>query len=196
MLPLLPSVRRDDAPVSPVAEPSADCAYCGLPIGLHGENGRSCAVCVLVCHLERPRIDEEAQLIWLPEMSQAALVCLVREMHGRLHAAGEGFDGTAAPALLSPERRALHYARAALLDRAAIAVEHLGTKRPSELASVLARLPRPAYDRRHRLLGGLRVLPTGRIFLDSEDVYPAAVESWQRPQPISATGHSPARGAA
>ena len=53
---------------------------------------RSCALCLLVRHLERPRIDDEADLVWLPEMSQPALNITMREIHLRLRALGESLD--------------------------------------------------------------------------------------------------------
>ena len=62
-----------------------------------------------------------------------------------------------------------------------VAAEHTGTSQPSELAHVLARMDVAAYERRHRLLAGLRALPTGRFFVGSEDVYPEIIDSWRRP---------------
>jgi hypothetical protein len=185
--PLLISVHRDDEATEPSqsALPTEDCVCCGGSLGLHAAADRCCAICTLVRHLERPRIDEEARLIWLPEMSQAALACLLREMHCRLRDAGENFDSNAGPAIVSPARNALHFASSVLSARADVAAEHLGTGRPSELAHVLARMSRQPYDRRHRLLGGLRVLPAGRFFVSAEDVYPAIVDSWREPRPPS-----------
>ena len=34
------------------------------------------------------------------------------------------------------------------------------------------------YARRGALLGGLRLLPRGRLFEDGRDVYPAIVDTW------------------
>jgi hypothetical protein len=181
MLPLIPSVVRDDDGPAQTSDAHGSCAFCGSQIGLHGEDGLSCAICVLVRHLERPRIDDEVSLVWLPELSQAALACLVREMHGRLRGVGRGFNSATGPVFVSPERSALYYAQAALTERASVAAEYLGTDRPSELAQVLARLPRPTYQRRHHLLGGLRVLPAGHFFVGADDVYPAIVDSWREP---------------
>jgi intracellular multiplication protein IcmJ len=177
LLPLLISVRRDDGAAdsaAPAAGPNGTCSFCGASLGLHAEAGCCCAACILVRHLERPRIDDEAGLVWLPEMSQAALVCLVREIHGQLRVAGESLYDSSA--VLSAA--ALYYARSALDGRAALAAEYLGTDRPSELAHVLGRMPRAIYARRHRLLGGLRVLPAGHFFVGTADVYPAVVDSW------------------
>ena len=182
LLPLLVSVRRDDGPGA--VEPAPDalsgaCLFCGGPAGAHAEaEGRCCAACTLVRRLERPRIDEEVRLLWFAEMSQAALICLLREIHVRLREAGEGFTGEGASEA-GRERSAPHYARLALDARAAAASAHLGAARPSEFAHVLARMPRATYDRRRRLLGGLRIAPTGRFFKGNQDVYPAIVESWR-----------------
>jgi hypothetical protein len=191
---LTASVRRDDAVVPEGCAAAVTCSFCGLQPGMHGD-GASCAACRLVRHLERPRIDEEAILIWLPEMSQAALICLVREMHARLRSAGEGFDGEIGPLIASAGRNALHDARWALSSRAAVASELLETSRPSELAGALVRISRPSYERRHRLLGGIRVLPVGRFFVGAEDVYPAVVDSWRR-QAEPASSPTPSRSAA
>jgi hypothetical protein len=183
LLPLLIAAARQD--MAQDARRSGPCAaicrFCGGGLGLHAGDEGACALCVLVRHLDRPRIDAEATLIWLPEMSQAALVCLVRELHTQSLLAGERPDGKGGAALVTVERSALHFARGALAARGAVAAEHLGSERPSELAQVLTRLSVAAYGQRRRLLGGLRLLPSGRFFIGSDDVYPAIVESWRTP---------------
>ena len=179
MLHLAVSVQRDGS-VTSQKPPAADiCAYCGSQAGLHSDDG-SCAACLLVRHLERPRIDDELCLTWLPELSQATLICLVREMHTLLRAAGEPFDAGIAPVIPTPERVALQHAHRAVVARAAVAAELLGTSRPSELAQALSRMSAASYDQRHKLLGGVRVLPVGRFFVGSDDAYPAIVDSWLR----------------
>jgi intracellular multiplication protein IcmJ len=161
---------------APTGASQVTCHYCGGDIGLHAGSGGDCALCVVVRHIDRPRIDEEARLTWLPEMSQAALICLVHEMHRQLRTGGERFDGEGGPTVLTAERSALHYARQSLSTRSSTVAEYLGTARPSELSQVLGRLSAPSYAQRHKLLGGLRVLPVGRFFIESEDVYPAIVD--------------------
>ncbi len=188
--PLVTSTARRQAADAARAAGAAGscCRFCGGVLGPHADSDGACALCVLVRHLERPRIDDEARLIWLPEMSQAALLCLVREMHCQLRAAGERFDGEGGPAVVTPERSALHYARQALAGRAEIAAEHLGTARPSDLSQALARLSDAAYAQRHRLLGGVRVLPSGGFFDGAEDVYPAIVDAWRAPAAVPNDG--------
>lgn len=115
-----------------------------------------------------------------PELSQAALACLVRELHLQLWAAGEPLHGDTGAFTCSLDRAALYYTRRALEERVAIAADYLGTDRPSELAHALAVLPVAAYAQRHRLLGALRILPSGRFFVGADDVYPDIVASWHR----------------
>jgi intracellular multiplication protein IcmJ len=180
LLPLLISAQQDDVPgAGDVSLPTGDdCAYCGGALGLHAE-GPSCVACTLVRRLDRPRIDEEACIVWLPEMTQAALVCLVREMHCQMRATGDGFDAQGAAVVLTPERRALYHARTALFESARLATEYVGTNRPSELAQLLTRISRTAYQHRQELLGGVRVVPCGRFFVGAADVYPDVVDSWR-----------------
>ena len=182
MLALRISVSRGtEAPLQAVQAADATCSFCGQSVGIHAGQPRCCALCTLVQHLERPRIDDELSLVWLPEMSQAAIICLAREMHVRLRSHGESVSELSFPAAVTPERSALYFARAALLGRRDVAAEHTGTSQLSDLAHVLARMDAAAYERRHRLLAGLRALPTGRFFVGSEDVYPEIIDSWRQP---------------
>lgn len=41
------------------------CGYCGETLGLHAGSDGGCAICTLVLHLDRPRIDQEVRLAWL-----------------------------------------------------------------------------------------------------------------------------------
>ena len=124
------------------------CGFCAQPgatfparvRGPAGETIRGCALCFLAEHLERPRIDEEASLIWLPEMSQVVINTLMREIHIRLRALGETLHAEFRLSLDTEERRRLFHARALLQSRGAAAIARLGTGRPSDLASAMLRL--------------------------------------------------------
>jgi hypothetical protein len=147
-----------------------------------------CVLCFLCCHLERPRIDEEAALIWLPEMSQPAINVTMREIHMQLRALGEDLYDAGRRHLDTPERLRLYYARSALSARAA-AASRLGTDRPSELAGALCRLSPAAHANRAKLLDGVRLLPLGRFYAGNKDVYPEIVDSWReiaKPSAVSA----------
>lgn len=83
---------------------SRSCQFCGLEAAgwqerfhLNGDHDdersanivSACVLCYLCQHLERWSIDQEAILIWLPELTQGAVIALAREAHRRLAAHGE-----------------------------------------------------------------------------------------------------------
>lgn len=162
------------------------CSFCGGRLGSQhgaptqdaGDSAAQCALCLLVRHLDRPRIDDEAELVWLPEMSQPAVNITMREIHIRLRGLGESLDAATPPQRDTPERRQLYHARAALRERIGAAVARLGSGLPSELGRALLRLSPAAYARRSKLLGGLRLLPAGHFFDGERDIYPAIVDGW------------------
>ena len=133
----------------------------------------SCAPCHLVRHLERDTIAEEAVLIWLPEMTQAALNALAHGAHRRL--ARDGALRWAANALAVIREHepdgALEAIRA-LEARSAEAEALLGTASPRVLGAALMRMKPSLYADRARLIGGVRLLSHGRFFADGEDIYP------------------------
>ncbi len=172
---------------------TAPCAFCGQLSGrwqedfhLDGDHENNaadnvvaaCPLCHLVQHLERPRIEEEAMLIWLPEMSQRAVIGLARTIHLKLRESGEPVDA-AVPSLGRAEPYAhLFRARRELLARAAIVKTRLGTSSPRELGAALRALPPAIYAQREALLGGVRLLPLGRLHHGDHDVYPDILATW------------------
>ncbi len=155
------------------------CSFCGCSIthaGLREKMTQNaapiCCLCHLCQHLERPEIDREAVVIWLPEFTQGALNALVRKIHLIQFEHNKP---------LGPDRRALHgreplraaaSAYVALDERSAAAKERIGTASPRELAEALSLLSAGSYAQRTKLLGGARLLPLGRFFVDGRDVYP------------------------
>jgi intracellular multiplication protein IcmJ len=164
------------------------CPFCGMKSGcwqnfvapactIH-DCSVACALCFLCRHLDRLRIDEEAVLVWLPEMSQPALNVTMREIHVQLRTLSEDLYDAGRLRLNTPERLRLYFARSALCVRAAASASRLGTDKPSELAGALCRLSPTAYANRAKLLGGVRLLPLGRFYASNKDVYPEIVDSW------------------
>jgi intracellular multiplication protein IcmJ len=179
---------RETAPLADAAEGNAVCCgFCAQPGAAFparvrepaGEIIRGCALCFLAEHLERPRIDEEASLIWLPEMSQVVINTLMREIHIQLRTLGETLHTEFRLSLDTEERRRLFHARALLKGRCAAADVRLGTERPSDLAGAMLRLSDAAYRQRFKLLGGMRLLPLGRFFEGDQDIYPEIVDRWR-----------------
>src|SRR5271167_1992684 len=89
----------------------SSCPFCGVRFAEgqepflcpDGSADFPCAPCHLVRHLERDTIAEEAVLIWLPEMTQAALNALAQGAHKRLARDG-ALTHAASPFALSPEQ--------------------------------------------------------------------------------------------
>ncbi|HUC12417.1 MAG TPA: hypothetical protein VL985_18635 [Stellaceae bacterium] len=193
---LLPLILSGDleAGGDPGASGSAEvatqpCAFCGVHSGRWQSSVRSpddgqrlvaaCPLCFLCLHLERASIDSEALLIWLPEMSQAALNVTMRAIHIELRALGEDLDDADQRRSNAPGRAHLDHARATLGARGAPAVARLGTDRPSELAAAFYRLSPAAYANRTKLLAGMRLLPRGHFYDRGVDVYPEIVDFWR-----------------
>ena len=172
----------------------ATCRFCDLDAAgrqeafhLDGNHGNpapgnvvsACPLCHLCQHLDRPTIRQEAALIWLPELSQAAVIALVRSAHLILRAHGEPphMDRgrpVRRTATLAPAWAALH----ALRGRAAAAKDRLGTASPLDLAAALLGLERTIPARGPILLHGLRLLPLGRLYQNKLDVYPQVLDAW------------------
>jgi hypothetical protein len=128
--------------------------------------------------LGRPRIDEEARLIWLPEAAQNVINVMCREIHVELYSLLEPLCDDAIPRLNNEASARLYHARVALAAREDAAASRLGSSKPSELAEALRQLPASIRARQSDLLAGLRVLPRGRFFADDKDIYPNIVRAW------------------
>lgn len=177
------------------------CRFCGLvavgrlePFHCNGDHadGRpdnvvpACPLCHLTQHPDRPRIGDEATLIWMPEMSQAVLNRLVRGIHLTLHASQEPVDMRRPPRGTSPAPIAAFRAYRSLQERAAPAFDRLGTNSFALLGAALLSLTAPQYAGRGELLAGLRLLPLGRLFVDEHDVYPDILTAWAtKPKPTA-----------
>jgi hypothetical protein len=167
----------------------AHCTFCGVRSGrwqrfaAAPRDGHDrvavCPLCLLPQHLERPSIDAEAVLVWLPEMSQAALNVTMRQIHLELRALGEDLRDTGRLRLDTRERQRLYSARAAISARRTAAAARLGTDKPTELAGALFHLSPGAYANRTKLLSGVRLLPLGRFYDRGRDVYPEIVDVWR-----------------
>lgn len=181
------------------AVPSAPCRFCGFNAGScqerfhcngdHADDSAdnlvpACPLCHLAQHPERPQIDAEASLIWLPEMSQAMLNCFVRSIHLTLHAEGEPVDMRRTPRSSAPGVLEAFRAYRALRERAAPAFDRLGSNSFAELGATLLDLRPKAYARRGELLAGLRLLPLGQFYRGGKDIYPEMLTAWV---PTSAT---------
>lgn len=162
--PLIPSVAfKQNAPLTI----GSRCSFCSTNTARWSDGG-ACVHCTLVLHLDRPHIDSEAVVGWVPEISQAALNRIMRELHCQLHRSQANFLAQPGP----------HYVSRALNERVGEAAKILGTSCASELGQALDLMRPGSYAERHRLLGGIRIMPAGQFFLDDEDIYPTILDHW------------------
>jgi len=172
----------------------AACRFCGLDAagwqeafhrdGDHanvssGNVLAACPLCHLCQHLDRPSIHEEAALIWLPELSQAAVIVLARSAHLVVHAHGEPpHMDRGRPVRDKPALRAAWAALRALRGRSRAAKQRLGTASPLVFATALLGSSAAAHAKGALLLRDLRLLPLGRLYQKGQDVYPQVLDSW------------------
>lgn len=156
------------------------CRQCQLPLAGWQvdfiDDGPTCPLCGLTVTLNRPAIDSEAVLIWLPQLTQRAIVPLVRAAHLSLHRADLSADTLRPPNRLVPEEAlGAITALAALRACARQAEERIGTTSPRVLGAAVLEIGRETPD---AALGGLRVLPLGRVIEDGVDIYPEILAAW------------------
>jgi intracellular multiplication protein IcmJ len=182
-----------------VVHPMATCQFCGQPtagwqepyhLNDDHEDGSaaniaiSCPLCHLPQHLHRPTIDDEAVLIWLPEMAQGAVSVLARQIH--LACVAEGLPAAYRDvAHTAPTLSAAYHAYRTLHERSAAAALRLGTQSPRQLGAALRELAPSDYARRATLLGGVRLLPLGRLFRAGVDIYPKILRDWAVPPALA-----------
>lgn len=142
----------------------------------------SCPLCHLQQHLNRPTIDAEAILIWMPEVTQRAVVGLARAAHVALWRSQITPYVTTLPTRpLSESAKAAFATLRTLQSRSSLVEQLLGTSSPKVLGAALMSLPAEVYDDRVNRLGGLRLLPRGRIYDGSDDIYGRILASWSTP---------------
>jgi intracellular multiplication protein IcmJ len=159
--------------------PTGTCQFCHRPSGAwqqQGDNNSadlvvSCPLCYLPRHLDRPSIDDEAVLIWLPGMAQGVVNVMTRQIH--LACVREGLPPDYSAVARSAQATSSAYRAYRTLYERSVAVElRLGTRSPRQLGAALHDLAPPDYERRATLLGGVRLLPLGRFFQAGRDIYP------------------------
>jgi len=185
LLPLVPTR------VSAIAGPpprSDDCPFCGVElrgwvqqVWYDGEIVPACMLCALCHGLDRPRAGEEITPIWLPEMTQRALIAVTRRLHLLRVAHGQAPVTSTVPpqgVLILSQAWGLHLA---LARRGSLATARLGTVDLAELAEALDDARRAGAEI-PALLGGLRLLPLGRFFDEQGvDIYPHALAAYLTP---------------
>ena len=173
------------------------CRFCGWsapgwfePFHLNGDHSddapanvvAACVLCHLTQHLDEIEADREASLIWLPEMSQAALISLARRIHLEFAWNDESPSLNNRPRRYDPRIAAAYRAHCALLDRKATLEARVGTSAPSDFGAALLQLGISRSCERSPLLGGVRLLPRGQVIRNGVDIYPDLLAAAPRPR--------------
>lgn len=141
----------------------------------------ACPLCRSAQHLHRPTVEHELVVIWLPEISQAALNHIIRAVHLTLYRHGQPAYPKPWLRIGGPEARAAHDTFTALRAQSLEAERRIGSSSPRDLAAALQAMPAEDAPARARRLGGLRLLHLGRYMQRGEDRYPKMLEAWDRP---------------
>jgi len=181
LLPLIPSVRTRCRPFQRESRSGHRqiCRFCGaIAAGrqtFFQDEGNtsilSCPLCFLIRNLDRPMIDRELLLVWMPELSQSALIVLARGLHTIFFAHNQPADLSHEPIAAPPELGAAWMTLQAIQSRAKAVGERLGTQAPSDLAALFMAC-REAPEQRALRLGGLRLFPLGHFHRGERDLYP------------------------
>lgn len=138
----------------------------------------ACTLCHAAQHLGRVTVGQELTLIWLPDVSQAALNCIVRRIHLTLQAHGEPAHMAEPP---RSEGRRVHAAIRAyqgLAAEAATLEGRIHTSNPRDLGAALLDLAGADCERLRAAMGGIRLLHRGRYFHQGRDIYPEILSAW------------------
>ncbi|QHM90231.1 HNH endonuclease [Acetobacter pasteurianus] len=154
----------------------------------------ACFMCHSVQHIGLSGHMKESVLIWLPEISQAALNHLIRSC---IVARFTCTETPLSPPGTPPNRKIAPYAdggeilsaaesvMAALQDRSAEAAKLIGTSDPKELGSILQdiAIQRPdIYETRGEILNGIRLMNLGKKMSNDKDVLVEHVRAWIDPK--------------
>ncbi len=148
-----------------------------------------CSFCHMCQHIGLAGRNEEAVLVWLPEIPQATLHHLVRTILVGQRWAETATQARAARAEVVKQAQATAAGANRLMGelraREDQAEQMMGTSDLLEIANIMLATPDDVYERRHEFLHGFRMLPLGVRFNDGsrgkEDVMAKMVDSWMEP---------------
>lgn len=170
------------------AHQAGPCRFCGdprpvgpAPLPVDGDHtnrqaenlATACLHCRALHRLGCEQIEQEAVLIWAPDLTQAALNWLVRAVHRTFLAHGEAPILTSRPRADTPRLRAAFRTYQALERLSLDAERRIGTTSPRDLGAALLAMP----PHRRTVPAGMRLLHLGRHHIAGRDVYPALFEA-------------------
>ena len=144
-----------------------------------------CSYCHMCQHIGLAGRDEEAVLIWLPEIPQGHLHHIVRAIQVSLRWAETATQARQVkPDTLRSAQTIADGARklqAELRAREDHAEARLGTSDLLDLANIMLAMPDDIYERRGEMLHGFRMLPLGVRQNGNENTMDKIVDSWMDP---------------
>ncbi len=145
----------------------------------------ACTYCHMCQHIGLAGRNEEAVLVWIPELSQAEINHLVRSSQvARRWAETATSTRQVRPDSIRTANSAAEGANAllaALRSRENDAEKKLMTSSLQDLANIMLALEDDIYDRRMDFLRGFKMLPLGKREQDGKNTMQLMVDSWMQP---------------
>lgn len=147
----------------------------------------ACIFCHMCHHIGRAGLNDEASIVWLPEISQARISHLVRSSLVAQRWAEPYITNArhGAPSLVQAAKFIADAAKslmAKMRSREAEADRILGTSSATILAEALMGIANSgsseAYEQRAKYLHGIRLLPTGSRYAAGSDIMPKIIDTW------------------
>jgi len=142
----------------------------------------ACPFCHMVQHIGLAGRNEEAVLIWLPEIPQHTLHHLVRTILVAQRSAEivKNDPRAVAPSVRNAKEAGdvAKAAMSALRERSSLAEKRLGSCDPLEIGNAMLLLPDEVYAKRSEIFSGIRLLPLGKRWNGGEDVMAKQIDSW------------------
>lgn len=141
-----------------------------------------CSYCHMCQHIGLAGRNQEAVLVWLPEIPQDRLHHMVRTIQvaerwaeTSTMARNVRSDMIRTAKTISEGANSL---MAKFRERQLVAEQKLGTSDLSEIANIMLTMPDDIYERRGDFLHGFRMLPLGIRKQENDDVMSRMVDSW------------------
>lgn len=141
-----------------------------------------CSYCHMCQHIGLAGRNEEAVLVWLPEIPQDKLHHLIRTIQVAHRWAETSTMARNVRSDMIKTAKTIAEGAENLMseftERQAVAEAKLGTSDLSEIANIMLTMSDEDYAKRDKFLNGFRMLPLGVRKQDNEDIMSRMVDSW------------------
>lgn len=140
----------------------------------------ACSFCHQVHHIGLAGISGSAKLAWMPELTHQEINHLMRSKFVLSYWLKRRDQNTRSDdlSMLRSAESAFDGMVKARCDKVRV---EMGTDSPISLGNAIINAPNQGRLERQIRLMGIRLVPTGTIFRDGEDVLPKMIESWLTP---------------